>query len=282
MSSAVNSRVESPTSILTYTQCPRKYYYRYVQRLGHRPNIHLVVGDVVHSTISAFHNADVRDVPGESLVRILHTHLVEEFRKGWNEKKETLRSLGIGWEDEKVFYQDAWLMLDKFFQHHVNRAVARQYRHNVNLVEAFRRLRPKTETKIFSKKHGLMGVIDAIFDFDGKLVIIDYKTSKKAEMTDECLTQLALYALLYEESAGRVPDLVGIHFLRHGEMMLRVTPELLALGEDVRRRMQALVSGEDIIIYPQRITGLCKYRTGQCDYYEQCKPWNSIEFAWKN
>jgi len=279
MSSAVNSRVESPTSILTYTQCPRKYYYRYVKRLEQKPSIHLLVGDVVHSTIAAFHNADIHDMPGESLVGILHTRLVEEFRKRWDEKKEVLRSLGIGWEDEKAFYQDAWMMLDKFFQHHVNGVVAYQYRHNVNLVEAFRRLRPKTETKIISKKHGLMGVIDAIFDIDGKIVIIDYKTSKRAEMNDECLTQLALYALLYKESTGRVPDFVGIHFLRRGEMTLRVTPELLALGEDVRRRMQALISGDDITIYPQRITGLCKYRTGQCDYYEQCKPWNSIEFA---
>jgi len=54
-------------------------------------------------------------------------------------------------------------------------------------------------------------------------VIIDYKTSKKNELNLDCLVQLAIYALLYREYFGRLPDKVGIHFLRYGERIIRVT-----------------------------------------------------------
>jgi PD-(D/E)XK nuclease superfamily len=164
MSSAESSKVESPTSILTYIQCPRKYYYRCVRRLEQKPCIHLVVGDVVHSTIAAFHNADISDVPVERLFEILHARMLHDLRSRWDEKKGELKSLGLDPKDEKAFYEDAGLMVDNFYQHHVSRVVAYQYRRNVSLGEAFERVRPKTETKIISTKYGLMGVIDAIHD----------------------------------------------------------------------------------------------------------------------
>lgn len=279
MSSAVKHRVESPTSILVYMQCPRKYYYRYVKRLEQKPSIHLIVGNVVHSTIASFHNADISSMPVERLFEILHEQMIEEFRIRWGENSEELKSLGLDAKDERAFYDETKMMLDNFFQYHINRVVACQYRQNASLVEAFKRLKPKTETKIISEKYGIMGVVDAIHDIDGKIVIIDYKTSKKTEINDECMIQLALYALLYKESFGRTPDFVGIHFLRQGEKMMRVTPDLLALGEESCRSMQALARNEDVTIFPQRFSGLCKYRTGQCDFYETCKPWNSVEFG---
>ena len=272
MSSAIKHRVESPTSILAYMQCPRKYYYRYVKRLEQKPSIHLIVGNVVHSTIASFHNADISSMPVERLFEILHEQMIEEFRIRWDENSEELKSLGLDAKDERASYDETKMMLDNFFQYHINRVVACQYRQNASLVEAFKRLKPKTETKIISEKYGIMGVVDAIHDIDGKIVIIDYKTSKKTEINDECMIQLALYALLYKESFGRTPDFVGIHFLRQGEKMMRVTPDLLALGEETCLKMQAHAKNEDVTIFPQRFSGLCKYKKGQCDYYETCKP----------
>lgn len=276
MSSADYRRLESPTSILTYMQCPRKYYYRYVERLEQKPSIHLVIGDLVHSTIASFHNSDISHMPTERFFQVLYARMMEDFRSRWDEKRRQLNSLGLELEEETTFHDEARIMLDNFYQHHINRVVAYQYRHGVSLEEAFKRLRPKTETKIVSERYGIMGVVDAIHDFDGKITIIDYKTSKNGEINDECLTQLALYALLYKESFGRAPDMVGIHFLRYGEKILCVSPELLVLGEDACRRIQALTRTEDVTGFPQRFFGLCKFRSGQCDYYDACTPWNSL------
>jgi len=117
-----------------------------------------------------------------------------------------------------------------------------------------------------------MGVIDAIHNFDGKTVIIDYKTSKKNEIDTDCMVQLAIYALLYKEYFGRIPDKVGIDFLRHGERVIRTSPELLALGEEKCKEIRNLTRSENVAEYPRKVSGLCKYRTGQCDYYETCIP----------
>jgi ATP-dependent helicase/DNAse subunit B len=47
-------RVQSPSSINTYNQCPRKYYYQYILKLPTRPSIHLVRGNIAHSVLEDF------------------------------------------------------------------------------------------------------------------------------------------------------------------------------------------------------------------------------------
>ena len=52
-------RVESPSSINTFKQCPRKYYYQYVAKLPTVSNIHQVRGNIAHSTLENFYDIDV-------------------------------------------------------------------------------------------------------------------------------------------------------------------------------------------------------------------------------
>ena len=47
-------RVQSPSSINTYFQCPRKYYYIYNMKLKTSPSIHLVRGLVAHKVLENF------------------------------------------------------------------------------------------------------------------------------------------------------------------------------------------------------------------------------------
>ena len=272
MLEVVNSRLESPTSILTYMQCPRKYYYRYIKGLEQKPSIYLVMGGIVHSTIRAFHRTDLSEVPSESFFEALRSRTMEYLDKEWNENREKLQNLNLHREEIDSFYGEARSMMSNFCQHHINKLIACQHHYNLSAMEAFRRLRPKTETKIRSERFGIMGVIDAIHNFNGQTVIIDYKTSKKADMSLDCMVQLAIYALLYRESQGRIPDKVGIHFLRHDERVISATPELLALGEEKCKEIRNLVRSENEAEHPQMVSGLCKYRTGQCDYYEICLP----------
>ena len=52
-------RVESPSSINTFKQCKRKYYYSYIEKLPSVPSIHLVRGNIAHSALEDFYDIDV-------------------------------------------------------------------------------------------------------------------------------------------------------------------------------------------------------------------------------
>ena len=272
MLEVVKSRLESPTSILTHMQCPRRYYYRYIKRLEQKPSIYLVMGGIVHSTIGAFHRTDLSEIPSESFLETLRSRTMEDLDKRWFESREEFDNLNLSPDEVNSFYNDARSMITNFCKHHINKLIACQHHYNISGVEAFRRLRPKTETKIISERLGVMGVIDAIHNFNGETVIIDYKTSKKNDMSSDCMVQLAIYSLLYRESQGRIPDKVGVHFLRHGEKVIPTTPELLALGEEKCNEIRNLVRSENEAEYPRKVSGLCMYRSGQCDHYEICMP----------
>ena len=47
-------KVQSPSSIKTYKQCPRKYYYSYILGLEQPPNVHTVRGNIAHSVLEHF------------------------------------------------------------------------------------------------------------------------------------------------------------------------------------------------------------------------------------
>ncbi len=272
MLSGVKERLESASSLLTHRQCPRKYYYRYVRGLEQAPSAHLVVGNVVHSVISFFHGIDLSVIPVETFFGSLRSRAMERFEQRWAASEEELEKLHLTEGEVRSFYLDARSMVGNFLDHHISRVVACQYRHGISAPDAFRRLRPWSEVKIRSDRLGVTGVLDAVHDFDGETVIIDYKTSKKDVIDGDYMLQLAVYAVLYREYFGRPPDMVGIHFLRYGERLIPVTPALLALAEQNRDEIRGLVSGVDEADYPRRPSGLCKYSTGQCDYYEICSP----------
>ena len=44
-------RIESPNSINTFKQCPRKYFYSYKAQLPRKDSIHTIAGKAVHETL---------------------------------------------------------------------------------------------------------------------------------------------------------------------------------------------------------------------------------------
>lgn len=62
------------------------------------------------------------------------------------------------------------------------------------------------EQALWSHQLGMAGRVDCIAEFDGKLAVIDFKTSKKAktvEQVEDYWWQTAAYALMYEELVGQ-------------------------------------------------------------------------------
>jgi len=70
------------------------------------------------------------------------------------------------------------------------------------------------ETALWSKQLGMAGRVDCIAEFDRKLSVIDFKTSKKIKTEDDIqdyFWQTSAYSLMYEELVGKpINDIVII------------------------------------------------------------------------
>ena len=116
-----------------------------------------------------------------------------------------------------------------------------------------------TEARIRSDNLGLLGIIDAVFESDEKVILVDYKTSKRAKITDDILRQAALYSLLYYDRFKKIPHAVWIHFLKEpgDPIPIGVDEPLLdyakILIESIRKKTQS----ENMSDYPCTCGGYC-------------------------
>ena len=100
----------SPSSILTYRNCPRQFFYRYVLRLPTKASIHLTKGTVVHSVFEdlfkkkAYYKKDL-EAEGDKL-----------FKKHWDSKKEELSTLDMVPEELETHRIDGLLMVESYIR----------------------------------------------------------------------------------------------------------------------------------------------------------------------
>lgn len=260
------SRVQSPSSINTYKQCPRKYYYQYIEKIPTGTNIHLIRGGIAHKVLEKFFSiklSEEDDLVGDKLIKWINSLFEEE----WNSRKEEMDSLGLDENKIAYFYEETKNMLNMWAHSFLERlnGISR------NPKEAFNILKPRMEMLYRSDELGVRGFIDVIEEIDGNVRLIDYKTSNKSVITDDYRLQLAIYALLYKEKHDVLPDKVGINFLKFArEIEIPVTEELLKLAEfEIELiHMNTQFTGKEN--YPKKVSPLCKWSTGQCDFYEIC------------
>jgi RecB family exonuclease len=237
------TRTESPTSINTYLRCPKRYYLKYILGLPEKPNIHMIRGKAVHNTIARFHRIAVKDP--EDFEKTKHK-LLDLFDHYWRRQEDGMRSLDITDETLNALYQESRKMLMGWLQRY-------------SKVTRNGHGKPKTEIRLLSETHGVMGVIDAVCRKDGEVSLIDYKTSKTDDITRETKIQIAIYALLYKENFGVLPDTIVIDFLKpQREVRFKVTGEFFDFAERICREIHektASVNEED---YPCTCGGWCQ------------------------
>ena len=80
------------------------------------------------------------------------------------------------------------------------------------------------EVGLWSAQLGLAGRVDCIGEYEGKLSVIDFKTSKKIKKREDILDyfwQCTAYALMYEELVGTpIDDLVIIMAVDNEQPMI--------------------------------------------------------------
>ncbi len=266
-------RVESPSSINTFKQCPRKYYYNYVEKLPRVANIHQIRGNIAHSTLENFYDIDVSQFNEENYSLKFKEVIQQLLMHQWNTDYPRLHELNLSKDKLKFYFEETMLMLMNWVNHFIT-DFEKVKINGTSIQEAFIKITPIREQEYRSDNYSVRGFIDAIQHIEEEEVhIIDYKTNARFDMKDAIRLQLAIYSLLYQEKHGVLPSKVGIFFLRHKLKMMNVDEELLELAkreiELIHMHTSATEEKED---YKRKITGLCKWRTGQCDFYETCKP----------
>lgn len=262
------ARIQSPSSINTYKQCPRKYYYQYIEKLPTRPNIHLTRGKIVHTVLEHFFKVDVSKLPEENAFFVLQVFINDMMEQYWQRAQAELEQMHLTKPQLDFYFVETKEMVNSWYANFLRKLTTetKQY----PFVQAFQRLTPRAEVEYGSGKYGIRGFIDAVHERDGEVILMDYKTSKHPKISNEYRLQLALYALMYGETHKRLPDKVGIDFLKFGEQLLPVDNDLITHAkceaELIHINTTTIVKGD----YSMKPSPLCKWSTGQCDFYEKC------------
>lgn len=260
-------RVQSPSSIGCYKQCARKYYYQYIAQLQTKPNVHQVRGNIAHKVLELFFDQDVSRLTLDSFELGLMEIMQDSLLREWNLAGEKLKSLGLTPAQRQFYFEDTLLMLLNWLNHFVRKV----YTMEGSFPERFAKLTPIREELIMNDALQAKGIIDAIEEYDGQVRIMDYKTSNHSN-EEEYRLQLAIYTLLYHEKHGRLPDKAGIYFLKDRPKFIDVDQSLLELARREIQLIHQLTQSGHIKDYTRTPSKLCKWSTGQCDFYDVCRP----------
>jgi len=262
----VKKRLQSPSSINTYKQCPRKYYYRYIERLESVPNIHQVRGNIAHKVLEEFFDIDLEGVTDDTFETHLRFKMQFMLLEEWKKNEERLKQFNLSQEQEIFYFEETLLMLMNWLDYMLERI----RRKGSPYSDSFKRLTPVREKEYRNYDLYVRGFIDAIEETEDGVMLIDYKTSSSFNMSEEYKLQMGIYALLYKEEHGMLPSKVGIFFLKHKLKLMRVDEELLDTALKEIEGIHKNTMSRNAEDYPKVISRLCRWSTGQCDFYGHC------------
>jgi len=116
------------------------------------------------------------------------------------------------------------------------------------------------ETKMWSNNLRVMGIIDAVHIMGDKVILVDYKTSKYAKITEDIKRQAILYALMYQDKYNKAPDEVWIHFLKVSDdpLPIHIDENVLEYGKILIDSIHEKTVSKDEEDYPCKCGGYCE------------------------
>lgn len=234
----------SPSRVGMYEQCPRRYYYRYIERLPTKDWPHFNLGTFVHGALENFHKRELqgdKDPPAA----IMKTACADFYRKMDRDGKE-LTAAQI---------DEAKTMLANYMQ----RLVAEERDSEILALE-------DKFTVRLNDDYDLTGVVDRLDrDKDGILHIKDYKTNKSAKyMKPFQLNAYGIYLL------DKFPDTKRF---RASYIMLRLNGQPITFDftrEDVDKCRRKLIEAGDKITQEERWITKAGRLCDWCDFKEVC------------
>ncbi|MGD0266750.1 MAG: ATP-dependent DNA helicase [Candidatus Methylomirabilota bacterium] len=186
-----------------YLTCPLKYKYIHVLRVPIREHHSVVYGKALHEAISLYLRRKLAQARGDTTPggAVTEAEVLAAFEEVW-------QSVGfLSREHEDLRLEEGRAVLRRF--------LAEEERTGIipTVVE-----QPFTFLLGTTK---VVGRFDRVDERDGRVAIIDYKSSavrdqREADRKAKESLQLAIYALAYAEMHGRIPDAAVLHFLESG------------------------------------------------------------------
>jgi hypothetical protein len=230
-------------------RCPRKYYYRYIEKRKSKPNIHLLRGIAVHRAIEKFYTHKLDRRPNMDYGTLRKT-VLDLFHDEWDTYTKSF-------VDTKLTDADL-----TFFRHESEKMML-NFLHDFLVDNGCEGPSPEVEKTLYAKDDGLLARLDAVYHTRDPPLIIDYKTSKSAEVTDEYKRQMGMCAMLYETLYGTRP-LTGLHFLkfRNGLRLYKITDKFMETLRNLIGTIRRKTRTADIADYPC-VCGWCEHEFGE-------------------
>lgn len=212
----------SKSQINCWKQCPKKWYYRYVEKRPSKPHTAMQRGTMVHSHIEEFYkNVEVKD---GKLLRC----------------KKDVPEL-----DKFV----------KFEQKRIQSCVDEDGKFDLKYFNPVAQ-----EVKVSDQELKLRGIIDAVYRHpkDDGLIIIDWKTGKyRPYALGEYRFELAMYKELYERDRGEKVKYWGIYFVDADKLFFEEVKSISikAMFKAVTKARQGMASNN----FPCKPGILCKW-----------------------
>lgn len=284
----------SPSSINTFNNCELKWYYQYILAKTTNPTIPLIRGTVVHYVLENMFKH--RFVPsGEAFRPFMIDGAKKMLNKQWDIE---FKDAAFNKEDLDLAKEESHIMVERFFKRFCDNVQLgikfKKYQNETQgyyytkpkfkelwlddqfqatFNEKWKRIDKKTDKKIpLDDSLILGGWIDAVDkDFDGNIILVDYKTSSlyRNAINDDYVLQLAIYAYLWWKQTGKIPTYGAINYLKYDQSFyILVTPSLIqkAITAVKRVRSRLIENGLNEKKYMKNETRLCEW----CSFKNEC------------
>lgn len=228
----------SASSTKTFEQCPRKYYYTYIEKLPKKSWAHLTLGTFCHAVLEQFHKEWKADK---------NLELVGLMGKCFGEQRPNYPSMMPDQlEEAKTLLQEYLFGVEK-----------RGMPNTLFVEEPF---------KISVDKYILRGFMDRVdVDPDGLFHIVDYKTTKNEKYLDDF--QLLVYGLALKNKYPDMERFRGSYvLLRKGSKLVTNEYSIHDVYKCERKILEFGNRIESEQKWEKRPGPLCNW----CDFYDPC------------
>lgn len=248
------SKTYSPSKLACYKQCPRKYQYRYIDKIKRSgQTMEAFLGTCVHGAFEGLYEALMHGK------RWTLEETLAEYDRVWKEgwSAEIRVRPGFGAEDWKALGADC---VKAYYESHqpfeADRTVA------VERKVGF-------ELEVDGHKYRIEGYVDRLaLGRDGAFEVHDYKTAKtlptQADVDED--VQLAVYDIAVRDAWPDTKDVRLIwHYVRHGKSLIssRTAEQREALKRELGKIIDEIKHDRE---FPPVETALCAW----CEYRDLC------------
>jgi CRISPR/Cas system-associated exonuclease Cas4 (RecB family) len=227
----------SPTAILTYDYCPRKFKFLYIDKFSPKSKPkHVTDGATLHSYFELFYKGmpDINEM-NEQYFKDYLNRIPNEFKEEFKEDINNFLAFNRRVFDstDKKFYKPLAI-----------------------------------EEKVYDKDLNLVGVIDCVFTDGRNILVLDFKTGKpKDDIPSDYEFQLGTYVHLWKLSRPDLPAThVGLLYTKGGctPLVYEVKKELV---ENMFKKVEDTKCKVNNGIFPKCEN---KFKCKRCEVAEYC------------